>query len=87
MRYQLQPEDTLIDRGVDDKLDEGYSPPGSLARTLRQTWSLMTSVSTEEQPPPRRPQFTSSTMRSSWPLFALRGSDVTVVMPVAACCV
>ncbi len=24
---QLQPEDTLIDRGVDDILDEGYSPP------------------------------------------------------------
>lgn len=24
---QLQPEDTLIDRGPDDVLDEGYSPP------------------------------------------------------------
>ena len=24
---QLQPEDTLIDRGIDDILDEGYSPP------------------------------------------------------------
>lgn len=24
---QLQPEDTLLDRGVDDTLDEGYSPP------------------------------------------------------------
>jgi hypothetical protein len=24
---QLQPEDTLLDRGVDDILDEGYSPP------------------------------------------------------------
>jgi hypothetical protein len=24
---QLQPDDTLIDRGVDDVLDEGYSPP------------------------------------------------------------
>lgn len=24
---QLQPEDTLIDRGVDDALDEGYAPP------------------------------------------------------------
>jgi hypothetical protein len=24
---QLQPEDTLDDRGVDDILDEGYSPP------------------------------------------------------------
>jgi Family of unknown function (DUF5709) len=27
---QLQPEDTLIDRGVDDVLDEGYSPPDRL---------------------------------------------------------
>src|ERR1700741_5321611 len=24
---QLQPADTLVDRGVDDVLDEGYSPP------------------------------------------------------------
>ena len=24
---QLQPTDTLIDRGIDDVLDEGYSPP------------------------------------------------------------
>ncbi|MDX1885984.1 DUF5709 domain-containing protein [Mycolicibacterium sp. 120270] len=24
---QLQPEDTLVDRGLDDMLDEGYSPP------------------------------------------------------------
>lgn len=24
---QLQPADTLIDRGIDDILDEGYSPP------------------------------------------------------------
>lgn len=24
---QLQPADTLIDRGIDDVLDEGYSPP------------------------------------------------------------
>jgi hypothetical protein len=24
---QLQPEDTLVDRGVGDVLDEGYSPP------------------------------------------------------------
>jgi Family of unknown function (DUF5709) len=27
---QLQPEDTLIDRGVDDVLDEGFSPPERL---------------------------------------------------------
>jgi hypothetical protein len=24
---QLQPEDTLVDRGIDDVLDEGFSPP------------------------------------------------------------
>jgi len=24
---QLQPQDSLIDRGIDDVLDEGYSPP------------------------------------------------------------
>ena len=24
---QLQPQDSLVDRGVDDMLDEGYSPP------------------------------------------------------------
>lgn len=24
---QLQPEDTLLERGIDDALDEGYSPP------------------------------------------------------------
>ena len=41
---QLQPEDTLVDRGVADVLDEGYSPPerpygrGSLARR-RKAWS------------------------------------------------
>ena len=23
----LEPEDTLVDRGVEDVLDEGYSPP------------------------------------------------------------
>jgi hypothetical protein len=27
---QLQPEETLVDRGVDDVLDEGYSPPEKL---------------------------------------------------------
>ena len=27
MSDQLQPQDTLDDRGVDDVLDEGYSPP------------------------------------------------------------
>ncbi|MGH8966404.1 MAG: DUF5709 domain-containing protein, partial [Actinomycetes bacterium] len=27
---QLQEDDTLLDRGVDDVLDEGYSPPEKL---------------------------------------------------------
>lgn len=27
---QLQPQDTLIERGIDDVLDEGYSPPERL---------------------------------------------------------
>jgi len=27
---QLQPEDTLVDRGIDDILDEGISPPEKL---------------------------------------------------------
>jgi hypothetical protein len=27
---QLQPDDTLVDRGVDDVLDEGMSPPENL---------------------------------------------------------
>ncbi|MGZ5369669.1 MAG: DUF5709 domain-containing protein [Aeromicrobium sp.] len=46
---QLQPDDTLNDRGVDDVLDEGYSPPeawsaaehfGSTAEEQRQGESL-----------------------------------------------
>ena len=32
---QLQPEDTLDDRGVDDVLDEGYSPPDREPAHLR----------------------------------------------------
>jgi hypothetical protein len=33
---QLQPEDTLDDRGVDDVLDEGWSPPDREPAHLRQ---------------------------------------------------
>ena len=33
---QLQPEDTLDDRGVEDVLDEGYSPPDREPANLRQ---------------------------------------------------
>lgn len=51
---QLQPADTLLDRGVDDVLDEGYSPPewphgrrsfGSIPQSLDQLLS-------EEEPDP-----------------------------------
>ena len=31
---QLQPEDTLVDRGLDDALDEGYSPPDREPKNL-----------------------------------------------------
>ncbi len=34
---QLQSEDTLVDRGVDDVLDEGYSPPERWQRTEEDT--------------------------------------------------
>jgi len=51
---QLQPEDTLIDRGVDDVLDEGYSPPeqpyrhGSIGSTPESLEQLLA----EEEPDP-----------------------------------
>lgn len=32
---QLQPEETLEDRGVDDVLDEGYSPPEREPRSIQ----------------------------------------------------
>lgn len=32
---QLQPSDTLDDRGVDDVLDEGYSPPDRESANMR----------------------------------------------------
>jgi hypothetical protein len=35
---QIQPEDSLVDRGVDGMLDEGYSPP--------ERYSLIREVST-----------------------------------------
>jgi hypothetical protein len=57
---QLQPEDTLLDRGVDDILDEGYSPPekysvlekfGNTAREEREGESLDQRLA-EEVPDP-----------------------------------
>jgi hypothetical protein len=32
---QLQPEDTLVDRGLEDTLDEGYSPPDRIPASHR----------------------------------------------------
>ena len=49
----------------------------------------MTSVSTEAQPPPRRPPFTSSMMRSSWPRTGIQlenrsGGNATYCSTVCA---
>jgi hypothetical protein len=33
---QIQPEDSLDDRGVDDVLDEGYSPPERYSQLIRE---------------------------------------------------
>jgi hypothetical protein len=33
---QIQPEDSLVDRGVDDVLDEGYSPPERYSPLIRE---------------------------------------------------
>ncbi|MEJ7634253.1 DUF5709 domain-containing protein [Aeromicrobium sp.] len=57
---QQQPEDTLVDRGVDDILDEGYSPPekwsagegfGTTADEARQGESLDQRIAQEEPEP------------------------------------
>ncbi|UQX10346.1 DUF5709 domain-containing protein [Candidatus Mycobacterium methanotrophicum] len=53
---QLQPEDTLIDRGVDDVLDEGYSPPERLygPGALGPSESMDQLLAEEEQDPTSR---------------------------------
>jgi len=57
---QLQPEDTLDDRGVDDLLDEGYSPPerprgvdafGTTVAEQRQRESIEQRLAHEEPDP------------------------------------
>jgi Family of unknown function (DUF5709) len=57
---QLQPDDTLDDRGVEDVLDEGYSPPekwsvlekfGNTAREEREGESLDQRLAEEEPDP------------------------------------
>ncbi len=54
---QLQPEDTLLDRGTDDVLDEGYSPPerysaaerfGNTAAEMREGETLDQRIAQEE---------------------------------------
>lgn len=50
---QLQPEDTLDDRGVDDVLDEGYSPPEHpYGRGSFGPAESMEQILAEEQPDP-----------------------------------
>ena len=51
---QLQPEDTLIDRGVDDVLDEGYSPPEQPYRrgSFGSTPESLDQLLAEEEPDP-----------------------------------
>ncbi|MGF2945733.1 DUF5709 domain-containing protein [Mycobacterium sp. Lab-001] len=50
---QLQPEDTLLDRGVDDVLDEGYSPPEHpYGRGAFGPGESMDQILAEEEPDP-----------------------------------
>ena len=50
---QLQPEDTLVDRGVDDVLDEGYSPPERpYGRSAFAPSETMDELLAEEEPDP-----------------------------------
>ena len=55
--FQLSQEDTLLDRGVDDLLDEGYSPPerrpathdvGTTAEEMREGETLDQRIAQEE---------------------------------------
>lgn len=45
---QMQPEDTLDDRGVDDVLDEGYSPPDREPKRRDEADTLDERLSDEE---------------------------------------
>ena len=52
---QLQPADTLIDRGVDDVLDEGYSPPERpYAGAFDVEHKSLDQLLAEEEPDPAR---------------------------------
>ena len=51
--HQLQPEDTLVERGIDDALDEGYSPPERLyGRGAFGPSESMEQMLAEEEPDP-----------------------------------
>ena len=45
---QLQPDDTLDDRGVDDVLDEGFSPPDREPKDANREESLAERIDEEE---------------------------------------
>ncbi|PYE12963.1 hypothetical protein DFR67_11970 [Williamsia limnetica] len=71
---QLQAEDTLDDRGVDDVLDEGYSPPeqpeginrfGTTADEQRQGESLAQHLA-EEEPDPTSLAYQPDSPDSEW---------------------
>lgn len=64
---QLQPEDTLIDRGVDDVLDEGYSPPERpYARGAFGPGESMDEILSEEEPDPTAQlDFSDDTVRDT----------------------
>lgn len=58
MGDQLQPGDTLDDRGAGDILDEGYSPPDRASASMRREWRsgddelTMDEKLAEEEPDP-----------------------------------
>lgn len=71
---QLQPEDTLDDRGVDDVLDEGYSPPeqpegvnrfGTTADEQSEGESLAQHLA-EEEPDPTALAYQPDEPKSEW---------------------
>ena len=52
---QLEPQRSLVDRGVDDVLDEGYSPPERYSRLIREGEHETLDERLEEEIPERDP--------------------------------
>ena len=52
---QLEPQRSLVDRGVDDVLDEGYSPPERYSRLIREGEHETLEERLEEEIPERDP--------------------------------